>query len=537
MPDFQAVFEHVPARLLVLDPDLVIVAVTDAYLAITMTRREDIVGRPLFEVFPDNPDDPAATGESNLRASLDRVRTRKVADTMAVQQYDIQRPADQGGGFEVRWWSPVNAPVLGERGELRYIVHRVEDVTEFVRNRESSDERSAALEAEILERANELQTTNQALREANATKSQFLSRVSHELRTPLNAVLGFAQLLDLDDLDPQQRDAVHHILRGGRHLLALINEVLDISRIEAGELTLSREPVLVAKAIDEATELMQALADDQGITLVVDPPDADAWVLADQQRLRQILLNLLSNAIKYNRPAGTVRVSTSLPLPGLRRISVHDTGLGIAPEQRSLVFLPFERLGAEQTHIEGTGIGLALSRNLAEALGGQLDFESVPGEGTTFHLDLYETTPIEESDLVPPALAPIGPSDHSRRTIVYIEDNLANVELMERALDRRGDVTLITAMQGRLGLELVEQHRPDVVLLDVHLPDMDGYDVLRHLRANEATAAVPVIVLSADATKEQIRRLEGAGAVAYLTKPLDLRELLDTIEAHVPHLP
>ncbi|HEV3399104.1 MAG TPA: histidine kinase dimerization/phospho-acceptor domain-containing protein, partial [Actinomycetes bacterium] len=231
--DFRSLFEAAPGSYLVLDPELVIVAVTDAYLRDTMTVREEVLGRGLFEVFPDNPDDPEATGEHNLRASLDRVRRDLVPDTMAVQQYDIRRPQAEGGGFEVRYWSPVNSPVLGPGGDLEFIIHSVEDVTRRLR----------------AERA--LREAKEEADRANTAKSEYLSRMSHELRTPLNAILGFAQLLELEDLTEEQRENLHFILNAARHLLALINEVLDIASIEAGRLPLSLEPVAVADVVAE----------------------------------------------------------------------------------------------------------------------------------------------------------------------------------------------------------------------------------------------------------------------------------------------
>jgi signal transduction histidine kinase len=287
-PDFESLFQSAPGLFLVLDPDLVIVAVSDAYLAATMTRREEILGHGLFEVFPDNPDDPQATGVGNLAASLERVRRNLVADTMAVQKYDIRRPAAEGGGFEVRYWSPFNSPVLGADGRLAYVIHRVEDVTEFVRLEQSESQRqqfaadllqdNVRKEAEILQRSQELQEANQQLRAANQAKSEYLSRMSHELRTPLNAILGFAQLLELEDLREQQRESLHYILSAARHLLGLINEVLDIAAIEAGRLPLSLEPVPVADVVAEAVSLIRPLADQHGVLLASQSPSCDAHV-------------------------------------------------------------------------------------------------------------------------------------------------------------------------------------------------------------------------------------------------------------------
>ncbi|HEX2155824.1 MAG TPA: histidine kinase dimerization/phospho-acceptor domain-containing protein, partial [Actinomycetes bacterium] len=286
--DFRSLFEAAPGSYLVLDPELVIVAVTDAYLRDTMTVREEILGRGLFEVFPDNPDDPGATGEHNLRASLDRVRRDLVADTMAVQQYDIRRPQAEGGGFEVRYWSPVNSPVLGPGGDLEFIIHSVEDVTRRLR----------------AERA--LREAKEEADRANTAKSEYLSRMSHELRTPLNAILGFAQLLELEDLTDEQRENLHFILNAARHLLALINEVLDIAAIEAGRLPLSLEPVAVADVVAETVSLIRPLADQHQVLLISPPQSPSTHVRGDRQRLKQILLNLLSNAVKYNRQGGTV---------------------------------------------------------------------------------------------------------------------------------------------------------------------------------------------------------------------------------------
>ena len=396
-PDFQRLFESAPGLYLVLDPDLVIVAVSDAYLAATMTRREEILGRGLFEVFPDNPDDPEATGVGNLAASLERVRRNLAADTMAVQKYDIRRPASEGGGFEVRYWSPFNAPVLGPDGKLAYIIHRVEDVTEFVRLKRAESQRqqlaadllqdNARKEAEIVQRSQELQEANRQLRAANQAKSEYLSRMSHELRTPLNAILGFAQLLELEDLREQQRENLHYILSAARHLLGLINEVLDIAAIEAGRLALTLEPVAVADVVAEAVGLVRPLADQHGILLASQPPSCDAHVEGDRQRLKQILLNLASNAVKYNHQGGSVQLDCEEVAGGRLRIKVRDTGPGIPTASIQRLFVPFERLENGQA-VEGTGLGLPLSRRLAEAMGGTLELTTAVGQGSTFWVEL-----------------------------------------------------------------------------------------------------------------------------------------------------
>jgi signal transduction histidine kinase/CheY-like chemotaxis protein len=367
---------------------------------------------------------------------------------------------------------------------------------------------------------------------ANRSKSAFLSRMSHELRTPLNAVLGFAQLLEIDELSDVQREAVGQIAKGGRHLLDLINEVLDISRIETGNLTLSPEAVLAKDVLDESLDLMRPLAAEHHIHLVGDTRvTCNVHVFADRQRLKQILLNMLSNAVKYNRLGGTVAVSCQVT-SGRMRMRVTDTGPGIAPEHLSRLFEAFERLGAEHTDIEGTGIGLALSRGLAEAMGGSLGVETAVGTGSTFWIELpVVEDPVArfvrlDADLP----ATTAPHDTERRTILYIEDNLSNLRLIERLLARREQVDLVASMQGRLGLDLARQHHPAVILLDLHLPDIDGEEILSRLREDPSTADIPVVILSADATTGRIQRLIAAGAHSYLTKPIDVRQLLSTID-------
>jgi signal transduction histidine kinase/CheY-like chemotaxis protein len=529
--DFRFLFESAPGLYLVLDPELVIVAVSDAYLRATMTRRDDILGRGLFEVFPDNPDDPDATGVGNLRASLDRVRRDRVPDTMAVQKYDIRRPASEGGGFEVRYWSPLNTPVLAADGDLVYIIHRVEDVTEFVRLEERGTEqrqRNDRMEAEIVQRSQELQEANRQLRAANAAKSEFLSRMSHELRTPLNAVLGFGQLLEMDELTAEQRDGVVQILKAGKHLLELINEVLDLARIESGRLSLSPEPTAVRDLIDEAVSLIGPLADAAQIDLQLEVEDAT--VRADRQRLKQVLLNLLSNAVKYNRTGGAVWISSHPAAAERACITVADTGPGIAAARLERLFEPFERLGAEETSVEGSGLGLSLTKRLVEAMGGAIEVESEPDRGSTFRVEL----PLAEGQVerYQRLQAPTGAEvDHGvRGTVLYIEDNPSNLRLVRRVLQRRPGVTLASAMQGLEGLELASTLAPDLILLDLDLPDVDGEEVLRRLRANQQTSEIPVVVVTADATAGRRTRLLAEGARGYLTKPLEVRAFLATLD-------
>ena len=376
----------------------------------------------------------------------------------------------------------------------------------------------------------ELEEALRAAEEASAEKSEFLSRMSHELRTPLNSVMGFAQLLGMDGLGEEQTQAVGHILRAGHHLLNLIDEVLDIARIESGRLDLTLGPVPVAAVVVDALDLARPLAEDRHIALVGDlgAIPATTHVRADRQRLMQVLLNLLSNGVKYNEPGGRVTVSARLE-GDVVALAVADTGPGIDPHDAERVFRPFDRLGAERTSVQGTGVGLTLSKHLVEQMGGSIVLASEPGRGATFTVTLPVTSPEVQ------ARAPRRRRSAARRgdgvlRVLHIEDNLANLELVDQVLSRSGTVDLRAAMFGGLGLELAREERPDLVLLDLHLPDMSGTDVLERLRQDPATATVPVVVVSADATPEQVRGLRDKGVLAYLTKPVDVQELLAVVD-------
>jgi CheY-like chemotaxis protein/anti-sigma regulatory factor (Ser/Thr protein kinase) len=365
---------------------------------------------------------------------------------------------------------------------------------------------------------------------ANAARGEFLSRMSHELRTPLNAILGFAQLLELEDLGKEQRENLHYILSAARHLLELINEVLDIAAIEAGRLPLSLEPVPVAEVVGETVSLIRPLADQHQVLLVAPSLDGRAHVQGDRQRLKQVLLNLVSNAVKYNRQGGRVEVEC-VPDGDRLRVEVLDSGPGIAAEAMDRLFVPFERLDGEATGVEGPGLGLPLSRRLAEAMGGTLEVDSTVGEGSRFSVVLPAAEgPVQREERQQRLEAPAAP-EPAGMTVLYIEDNLSNLQLVERVLSRRPGVRLISAMRPQLGLELAAEHDPDLILLDLHLPDMPGQEVLRRLQAEPRTAQVPVVILSADARPGLIQDLLGQGVRAFLTKPLDVKELLGLLDA------
>jgi len=784
-PDFRMLFQSAPGCYLVLGPDLTIVAVSDAYLRATMTNRDDIAGRGIFDVFPDNPDDPGATGVANLRASLGRVRAEKRSDTMAVQKYDIRRPESEGGGFEERHWSPVNSPVLGEDGQVAYIIHSVEDVTDMVRLRlqESEQDRAirelsarseehssqlldaapdamvvvgedgrihlvnaqteklfgyarseligepvdiliperfrhahaghvgrffahpgarpmgsglelfgrrkngteipievslsplrtdhnvtvsaairdvserkraeaatklladrlaSAVESiedafalfdaddrlvlcnsvyrrllgqsvtgplvgksyrEILDAwivdidfpeevaralfreerfarrvqdqtttfdlrmrdgrrlrvidrrtaeggivktiwdltddvrlAEELREAREVADAASAAKSEFLSSMSHELRTPLNAILGFAQLLQRDRKEPlsdRHKERASQILKGGEHLLRLIDDILDLSRIEAGAVSISMEPVGVGEVVNEVKTSLEPMASRAGIRLeLAELPAGLPSVAADRMRLAQIVMNFASNALKYNRPGGTatIRVSTS---EGRVRISVADTGIGIPADKQDKLFQPFQRAGQETGPIEGTGIGLVITKRLAELMGGRVGFQSTPGVGSEFWVDLG----VREGGAAAGAPRPtekreggsLGGEEHS--LVVYVEDNPANVTFMRDVLGEFDALELVTAPTAEMGIELARGRRPDVVVMDINLPGASGFDALRRLREDPTTKGIPVIALTAAASERDKERGLQAGFFRYLTKPVNVDELIAALEA------
>ncbi len=459
--------------------------------------REEVLGRTDHELYPPS---SAAAYIAHDRLVWERGEAVEVVE-----------PAEDVGGS----WLSIKFPLLDDSGTPYAIAGISTDITQRIRAEAAA--REARDEAE----------------RANRAKSEFLSRMSHELRTPLNAILGFGQLLELEPLEAEPRQSVERILRAGRHLLQLINEVLEVTRIEAGAQHIALAPVHVCEPLNEALELVRPLARERGIELSVDMHRGlHRYVSADFQRLKQVLLNLLSNAVKYNCEEGVVRVSFADAGTRLRCL-ITDTGPGLSAQEVSRAFLPFERLAADRTETEGTGLGLALSKSLMEAMNGRVGIQhSAPGEGSTFYVELEPAERPREDDTLPsgPAALPeeweLGPA-----TVLYVEDNLSNFELVERILARVGGIELIPAMQGVLAVDLAVLHNPDVILLDLDLPDIDGGEVLRRLQRDERTANIPVLILSADATLAQIERLERAGIAAYLTKPLDIPRFLDTLKA------
>jgi PAS domain S-box-containing protein len=371
---------------------------------------------------------------------------------------------------------------------------------------------------------------------ANRAKSEFLSSMSHELRTPLNAILGFAQLLETGAPapTPTQKRNIDQILKAGWYLLELINEVLDLALIESGKLMLSKEPVSLAEVMVECRAMIEPQARHRGIGMTFTRFDTPRFILADRTRLKQVLINLLFNAIKYNRPQGGVAVECALVAPDFIRISVRDTGLGLSPEQLAQLFQPFNRLGKEAGEEEGTGIGLVVTKRLVELMGGIIGADSVVGQGSVFWIEFPLAAAPRLSALEAEhaaATAPQVPDGTPLRTVLYVEDNPANLELVEQLVARRRDLRLLSAADGRLGIEYARACLPEVILMDINLPGLSGIEAMRILRADPTTAHIPIIALSANAVPHDVQKGLEAGFFNYITKPIVVGQFMDAMDA------
>jgi PAS domain S-box-containing protein len=780
--DFRAVIRSAPDLYLLIKADLTIVEASDAYLTSTMTERSAIIGRTVFEVFPDAPEDQATDGVANLRASFVRVLEERKPDQMPTSRFPLRQP---NGELVERHWRTLNSPVIDEQGRVQYIIHRTEDVTESFQLQRQTEETGRALHRvevqsrryqalidqapdamvlvddagrillinrqteqlfgyardellgqslEILiperfrsnhgghvsryfaspvsrpmgsrlelhgrrkdgtelpievslspqrdddyvtvsasirdvserrhfeaaarlagerlrsameatqdafalfdaddrlimcnsvfrrlahaaepeklvgksytqvldawigqidfpdaasrerfrqdrvsrrsldpsttfdvrlrdgrslriadrqtaeggivktiwditddeRRAEELRDARSAAESASEAKSEFLSSMSHELRTPLNAVLGFAQLLLRDRREPlsqRHRERVEHVLRSGEHLLRLIEDILDLSKIEAGRVSLSLEPVGVSDVLREIASTLEPIAARQNITLEVDPVQPVLpVVLADRTRFAQILMNFGSNAVKYNRPEGRVSISVSMPSDATVRVTVADTGIGIPIEQQDKLFQPFQRAGQETGPIEGTGIGLMITKRLAELMHGTVGFRSVADQGSEFWIEL----PVPSSDeaFTAPAATPTRDlhvrGATGQRLVLCVEDNPANIVFMRDLMSTLDDIELVTVPTAELGIELARARHPDLVLMDINLPGMSGMDALRVLKSDETTRSIPIIALTAAASERDRHGGVEAGFYRYLSKPANVDELLDAIDS------
>lgn len=462
-------------------------------------------------------------------AEEDQKQLKSLNDTGRYGPYEKEYIHADGHRIPVR----LQGQLVKRNGE-NYIWSSVEDITERKQFEISLQEYNDELEEKVQLRTTEYLQAKEDAEDANRTKSEFLSSMSHELRTPMNAILGFSQILEMDAQDNDEKENIHQILKAGHHLLTLIDEVLDLSKIESGNLEVSLEKIKLNSLLEECFTLINPIAIKQDIRVINHVThDTTHTIIADYTRFKQIILNLLSNAVKYNRDSGSITISCDSVSTNYLRISITDTGLGLNTTQQEKLFKPFERVGAEATEIEGTGIGLVITKRLIELMGGVIGFESQPGRGSTFWVEIklakddtqqYETTTLAQNEVTLEK-----DNNSSLKTILYIEDNPANLMLVTKVIDKQTSYNLISAPNAYLGINLAESEIPDLILMDINLPGINGYEALKQLQIKPETQKIPVIAVSANAMKRDIDKGKAAGFTEYLTKPFVISELLKAI--------
>jgi PAS domain S-box-containing protein len=490
------------------DPRGIITDVNGQMEVLTGCTRDELIGAPFKNFFTD---------PERAEAAIKRVLSEK-----KVTDYELTARARDGKTTEVSY----NATTFYDRERtLQGVFAAARDVTERKR-----------LDQVLREQNIQLESAKSVAEKANLAKSDFLSSMSHELRTPLNAILGFAQLMQSDSPSPTagQKASIDQILQAGWYLLELINQILDLAVIESGRLTLSLEPVSLADVMLKCQDMVAPQALKRGVTMTFPKFDAPLIVNADSTRLKQVLINLLSNAAKYNRMGGTVTVDCTVRDTERIRITVTDTGAGMAPDKLAQLFQPFNRLGQEAGAEEGTGIGLVVSKRLVELMNGEIGVESMVGVGSVFWIELLSTAAVESDG------GPAEPSERSRpalsngtrlRTLLYVEDNPANLKLVAQLIARRPELRLLSAGDANLGIQIARTSLPDVILMDINLPGISGVEALKVLREDPATAHIPVVALSANAMPRDIEMGLDVGFFRYLTKPIKVKHFMDTLNA------
>jgi len=502
-----AIDEH--AIVAITDPRGKITYVNDRFCGISKYSREELLGQ----------DHRIINSEFHPKEFM-RTLWRTIGDGR-VWKGEIRNKAKDGTFY---WVDVTIVPYLGKEGKpIQYISIRT-DITE-----------RKHFELALQQTNAELETARYAAEKANLAKSDFLSSMSHELRSPLNAILGFAQLMESASPPPTvtQTKSISRILQAGWYLLKLINEVLDLAVIESGKVSLSKEPVSLSDLMNECQSMMEPQAQERGISMSFPLFENPVFVSADRTRLKQIIINLVSNAIKYNNEQGTVVVDCAAGASKRVRISVKDTGAGLPPEKLMQLFTPFNRLGQEAGSVAGTGIGLVVSKRLVELMGGVIGVQSSVGMGSVFWFELLaaqEPQVAAHSGEAKPVDRPEASDDAPRRTLLYVEDNPANMELVEELIARFPDMALVTAVNGTLGIEIARATVPEVILMDINLPGISGIKALKILRADPATAHIPVIALSANAMPRDLEKGLEAGFFRYLTKPIQIKHFMASVK-------
>ena len=503
----RSLFESNIDALMTTDPSGIITDVNKQMESFTGCTRDELIGAPFKNYFTD-----PERAEAGIKLVLSEKK---------VTNYELTARARDGKETVVSY----NATTFYDRDrKLQGVFAAARDVTERKR-----------LDQVLQEKNAELESAKSVAEQANLAKSDFLSSMSHELRSPLNAILGFAQLMESDSPPPTpaQKESIAQILQAGWHLLKLINEILDLAKVESGQVPLSQEPVSLAEVLLECQGMIEPQAQQRDIHMTFPQFEMPHFVHADRTRLKQVLLNLLSNAIKYNKKEGAVEVTCTASTSGRNRVSIRDSGAGLYPEQLTQLFQPFNRLGQEAGGEEGTGIGLVVAKRLVELMGGAIGVESTLGTGSVFWFELASVAEPRRS-LEPGEAAELAQAHLPRaaqlHTVLYVEDNPANLKLVEQIMARHPDICLLTAVNGTLGIQLARNSQPEVILMDINLPGISGFEALQILRSDPATAHIPVIAISANAMPLDIERGLKAGFFRYITKPIKVHEFMEALD-------
>ena len=503
----RSLFESNIDALMTTDPSGIITDVNKQMEALTGCTRDELIGAPFKNYFTD-----PERAEASIKLVLSETK---------ITNYELTARTREGKETVVSY----NATTFYDRDRvLQGVFAAARDVTERKR-----------LDQALLEKNLELESARSVAEKANLAKSEFLSSMSHELRSPLNAILGFAQLMESDSPQPtpDQIQSITQILQAGWHLLNLINEILDLAKIESRQIPLSEEPVSLAEVMLECQSMIEPQAQQYGIKLTFPQFNIPCFIRADRTRLKQILINLLSNSIKYNVKQGTIEVKWTESTPGRIRVSISDSGVGLSSEQMKQLFQPFNRLGQETGSKEGTGIGLVVAKQLVELMGGIIGVESTVGVGSVFWFELNSTADphlaIETDETAEPSQAHT-PRKTRMHSLLYVEDNPANLQLVEKIIARHYDMRLLTAVNGINGIEIARDSQPDVILMDINLPDINGFEALEILRSDPVTLHIPVIAISANAMSRDIEKGLDSGFFRYITKPINVNEFMEAID-------